>query len=97
MRGLDGALDVDLGITPVTHALTVQRLGLEIGQSADVQVAGLDVVGAEIRIDARRFTRIAEDRYRTDDLESGGCNELRSQLPAWSIEVSSVRNESVTS
>jgi hypothetical protein len=97
VRGLDGALDVELGITPVTHALTIRRLGLMVGESADVQVASLDVVGAEIRFDARRFTRITEDRYRVDDLESGGSTEFRVQLPAWSIEVSSLRRESVTS
>jgi hypothetical protein len=97
VRGLDGSLDVDLGITPVTHALTVRRLGLKIGQSAEVHVAGLDVLGAEIRFDPRRFTRIAEDRYRIDDVDSGGCTELRLHLPAWAIEVSSRLKESVTS
>src|SRR5271154_5449322 len=34
VRGLDGALDVELGITPVAYALTVRRLALTIGQSA---------------------------------------------------------------
>jgi hypothetical protein len=89
VRGLDGALDADLGITPVTYALTLRRLGLAIGESAELQVAGLDVVGAEIRFDVRRFTRGTEDRCRIDDLETGANTETRFRLPEWTIEVPS--------
>jgi len=55
------------------------------------------VLGTEIRFDARRFTRVEEDRFRIDDLEAGGSTELRLLLPAWSIEVPSRRRESVVS
>ena len=50
IRGLDGALDVDLGISPVAHALMIRRLGLGVGESAEVSAAGIDVLGGEIRI-----------------------------------------------
>jgi hypothetical protein len=49
IRELQGAIDVDLGITPVTHSLAVRRLGLGVGETAKIPVACLDVLGGEIR------------------------------------------------
>jgi hypothetical protein len=39
IRELQGAIDVDLGITPVTHSLAVRRLGLGVGETAKIPVA----------------------------------------------------------
>ena len=97
IRGLDGALDVDLGITPVAHALTIRRLALGIGESAEVSVAGIDVLGGEIRFDARQFTRLDEDHYRVHDLESGVTTELRCEPSSWAIEILPRRKVAVTS
>src|SRR5262245_3926 len=36
---LDGAVDVDLPITPFTNTLPIRRLCLKTGQSADIRVA----------------------------------------------------------
>jgi len=97
IRGLDGAFDVDLGISPVTHALAIRRLALEIGESADVSVAGIDVLGGEIRFDARTVTRFSEDHYRVLDLESGATTELRLEPSSWTLEILPTRRAAVTS
>jgi uncharacterized protein len=87
LRELEGALDVDLGVTPVTHALVIWRLGLAIGESADVPVAAVDILGGEIRMDARHYVRLGEERYRVEDTETGEVAEFRLAAPDWIIEV----------
>jgi uncharacterized protein len=61
---LGGCLDVDLAFTPATNTLPIRRLGLRVGEGADVDAAWvrwpeLDVVRAK-----QRYERLAEDRYR---------------------------------
>jgi hypothetical protein len=87
LRELEGALDVDLGVTPVTHALAIQRLGLSVGESADVPVAALDILGGEIRMGGRHYVRLGEDRYRVEDAETGEAAEFRMKASDWTIEV----------
>jgi hypothetical protein len=93
---LEGAVDVDLGITPVTHALTIGRLGLAVGESTEISVAGLDVLAGEIRLDGRRYVRVGEDHYRVEDAESAASTELRWLRAAWTIEVLSAQDSAVT-
>jgi hypothetical protein len=87
LRELEGAIDVDLGVTPVTHALVIRRLGIAVGESADVSVAAIDVLGGEIRMDARHYVRLGEERYRVEDTETGEAAELRYSESDWTIEV----------
>ena len=87
IRELEGAVDVDLGISPVTHALVLRRLELAIGESADVSVAGIDVLGGEIRMDERHYARLSEEQYRVEDTETGESAELRLAASGWAIEV----------
>jgi hypothetical protein len=61
---LAGCLDVDLSFTPATNTLPIRRLGLGVGDAADIDAAWvrwpeLDVVRAR-----QRYERLAEDRYR---------------------------------
>lgn len=87
VRVVEGVIDVRLGLTPVTHALTTRLLVLAVGESAEISVAGLDVLGREIRFAARRLTRLGEDHYRIDDIESGGVMELWCGLPSGRVEI----------
>jgi hypothetical protein len=64
LPGLAGCVDVDLAFTPATNTLPIRRLGLEVGDAAEVHAAWvrwpeLDVVRAE-----QRYERLAADRYR---------------------------------
>ena len=87
IRGLEGALDVDLGVTPITHALTIRRLGLKVGESSVTSVARLDVLAGEIGFAARRFTRLCDARFRVDDVDSGASTEFSCVLPTWIVEL----------
>jgi hypothetical protein len=59
-----GCVDVDLGFTPATNTLPIRRLGLAVGEAADVEVAWLVWPELEVRPARQRYTRLADDRYR---------------------------------
>jgi hypothetical protein len=65
-------VDVDLSFTPATNTLPIRRLGLAVGEEAEIAVAWL--VWPELRFERarQRYTRLAEDRYRytQDDFEA---------------------------
>src|SRR4029453_10396873 len=43
-----GAFDVDLTVTPATNTLPIRRLGLEVGQAADLRVAWVQFPSLEV-------------------------------------------------
>lgn len=54
---LDGCIDVDLGITPSTNTLPIRRLDLAAGQTADIDVAWVDVPSLTVRRSRQTYTR----------------------------------------
>jgi hypothetical protein len=79
--GLDGCLDVDVAVTPLTNTLPIRRLELAPGESAAIAVAYLDPRTFEVSRAEQRYTRLASagesdgagdgDRYRYESLTSG--------------------------
>lgn len=63
---LYGATDVDLSWTPATNTLAIRRLGLSVGDVADLVVARVAFPEHEVRRVRQRYTRLAHDRYRLD-------------------------------
>ena len=61
---LDGAIDVDLGVTPSTNTLPIRRLELEIGQEAELAVAWIRFPDLSVTRSDQRYTRLAEAIYR---------------------------------
>jgi hypothetical protein len=61
---LDGAIDIDLGVTPSTNTLPIRRLQLEVGQQADLKVAWVRFPDLEVILSNQRYTRLTEDTYR---------------------------------
>ncbi len=57
-------VDVDLSFTPATNTLPIRRLGLEIGEEAEIHVAWLVWPELTVQRVQQRYTRLAEDRYR---------------------------------
>lgn len=55
---LDGTTDIDLGFTPVTNMLPIRRLGLEVGQLAQVRSAWLRF--PELRLEPLEQTYLRE-------------------------------------
>jgi len=57
-------VDVDLSFTPATNTLPIRRLGLDIGEEAEIHVAWLVWPKLSVRRVLQRYARLAEDRYR---------------------------------
>jgi hypothetical protein len=78
--GLDDCVDLDLGVTPATNLSQLRRIGLDIGQAAEVAVAWLDpFTGAFERL-AQRYERRSELSYwyEAPRFEYAGLLEVRS-------------------
>jgi hypothetical protein len=62
---VDGALDVDLTVTPATNTLPIRRLaGLEVGEAADLRMAWVQFPELSVILSAQRYERLAADRWR---------------------------------
>ena len=67
---LDGAIDVDLTVTPFTNTLPIRRLDLIEGQQAEIRVVYLSFPDLSVTIDRQRYTCLKKNRYRFESLDS---------------------------
>src|SRR6185369_13060408 len=70
MPALDGAIDVDLSITPFTNTLPIRRLNLIAGQHADIRVVYLRFPDLSLSIDRQRYTCLKSGQYRYESLDT---------------------------
>jgi len=68
-EGVAGSLDVDLNFSPSTNLLPIRRLGLAVGQRAEVRAAWLRFPGFTLEPLVQSYTRTNERSYV---YESGG-------------------------
>lgn len=61
---LDGCLEVDISITPMTNTLPINRLGLGVGESAEIRAVYVELPQLEVSVMPQRYTRLAERLYR---------------------------------
>ncbi len=73
---LDGCTDIDLGCTPFTNTLPIRRLGLAVGESAEIVAAWVDVETLLVVASPQRYTRLDERRWRFEALSSGFVADL---------------------
>jgi hypothetical protein len=74
---LDGAIDVDLPVTPFTNTLPIRRLDLRAGQSADIRVAYIILPDFTVTIDPQRYVCLEpRRRYRYESLDSDFVREI---------------------
>jgi uncharacterized protein len=74
---LDGAIDVDLPITPFTNTLPIRRLNLRAGESADIRVVYIILPDFTITTDLQRYTCLEPlRRYRYESLDSDFVREI---------------------
>jgi hypothetical protein len=77
LPGLDGAVDVDLPLTPFTNTLPIRRLNLDAGQSADLRVVYIVLPGFTVSVDPQRYTCLEKlRRYRYESLDSDFAREV---------------------
>jgi uncharacterized protein len=74
---LDGAIDVDLPITPFTNTLPIRRLGLRAGESADLRMVYIVPAEGKAVIDPQRYTCLEPlRRYRYAALDIDFVREI---------------------
>ena len=69
-------IDVDLGVTPSTNTLPIRRLNLAVGESAEATAAWVRFPELTVEPLRQRYTRLAENRYLYESLESDFTAEL---------------------
>jgi uncharacterized protein len=67
----DGCADIELACTPFTATVPIRRLGLGVGDVADVDVIDVDVDTLAARRMAVRYERLGDRAYRRTALTSG--------------------------
>lgn len=74
---LDGAIDVDLPLTPFTNTLPIHRLNLRAGQSADLRVVYIVLPVFTVTVDPQRYVCLEPlRRYRYESLDSDFKREI---------------------
>lgn len=71
-----GCTDIDISATPFTNTLPLRRLGLKVGQAADIEVVWVGLPEFILRRTAQRYTRLSPFVYRYENLNSGYSNEV---------------------
>jgi uncharacterized protein len=69
-------VDVDVAWSPLTNTLPIRRLGLEIGEGADLLVAYIAPPKLEVTPDGQRYSRLAPRRWLYQSLDSDFVAEL---------------------
>lgn len=68
---LDGCTDVDLGVSPITNALPVNRLGLVPGEEGELRAAWVRFPALEVVAAEQSYRRLDDRRYRYRSRTSG--------------------------
>jgi hypothetical protein len=73
---VEGAVDIDLSISPSTNTLPIRRLSLAIGESKDLDAAWLRFPELAIERLPQRYTRLDAHRYRYESRGGSFVAEL---------------------
>jgi uncharacterized protein len=74
---LNGAIDVDLSVTPFTNTLPIRRLALRKGQSANIMTAYVHFPDLTVAADPQRYTCLEPMRlYRYESLDIDSVREI---------------------
>jgi hypothetical protein len=80
------AVDVDIVLTPFTNTLPIRRLGLAVGERAEIVTAWVDVPSLEVVPDPQRYTRVARRVYRFDSLDSDFTRDIRVDVDGFVVD-----------
>lgn len=80
IAALQGCIDVDIMLTPLTNTLPIQRLALSPGDAREISVVYVSAPDFTVRPFAQRYTRLddanGQQRYRYESLDSGFTADL---------------------
>ena len=77
LHHLDGAIDIDLSVTPLTNTLPIRRLRLAQGKSHDILAAYVHFPDLTVTIDPQRYTCLEPmRRYQYESLDSDFTREI---------------------
>ena len=77
LPALDGAIDVDLPITPFTNTLAIRRLALTAGASAELAVVYVRTPALSVELDRQRYICLEPlRRYRYEAMDGSFTAEL---------------------
>lgn len=77
LHALDGAIDLDLSVSPFTNTLPIRRLQLAKGSSAKILAAYLHFPDLAVVADPQRYTCLEPFlRYRYESLDSDFVREI---------------------
>ena len=68
---LDGCTDIDLGISPSTNALPINRLSIPVGQSRQIRAAWVQFPQCSIEPAQQSYERLVATQYRYCNVSSG--------------------------
>lgn len=75
-REFDGCADVELSCTPFTVTVPIRRLGLGVGEGADIPLVDIDVDTLATTVARTRFERLDERSWRRTRLSDGDVREF---------------------
>ena len=80
IAALQGCIDVDIMLTPLTNTLPIRRLQLAPGEAREISVVYIAAPDLSIRPFRQRYTRLDDvdggQRYRYESLDSGFTADL---------------------
>ena len=77
LPALDGAIDIDLPITPFTNTLPIRRLALAAGAWAELDVVYVRTPALSVELDRQRYVCLAPlRRYRYEAVDGSFTAEL---------------------
>ena len=77
LKHLEGAIDIDLSVSPLTNTLPIHRLRLATGKSHDILAAYVHFPDLTVTIDPQRYTCLEPmRRYRYESLDSDFTREI---------------------
>lgn len=75
-RELDGCADVELSCTPFPVTVPIRRLGLGVGEAADLPVVSIDVETLAAEVVRVRYERHGPRSWRRTRLDDGSAREF---------------------
>jgi len=80
IAALQGCIDVDIMLTPLTNTLPIRRLALAEGESREISVVYVAAPDFTVRPFRQRYTRLddadGQQQYRYESIESGFTADL---------------------